>query len=307
MFSIKNANKITIEHLLYHRSGIHNFTDDKDYLTWNTEAKTEQEMVALIAEKGIDFETDSKAQYSNSIYVLLNYILERNFHKTYADLLNEYIVDPLGLAHTYFGDSSNMHAEKCTSYRYEGSWQAIEATHSSIPLVAGGIVSTPTDLVKFSAALFVGKLLTNELLETMKSLKDGFTSVFSYFADDHIAYALTSNGNNYNNNNISIALLSAVYDKPYTIPVFSKVEISAEDLNQYFGVYVSSKMPLKIAVTQNQNGLMAQATGQAAFPLDAVEFNKFKFDQAGIVMEFNPSENSMLLKQGGGEYLFKKE
>ena len=37
---IKNAHKITIGHLLSHRSGIHNFTADEQYLNWNTQAKT---------------------------------------------------------------------------------------------------------------------------------------------------------------------------------------------------------------------------------------------------------------------------
>jgi D-alanyl-D-alanine carboxypeptidase len=66
--TIKNAKKITVSHLLSHRSGIHNFTDDKDYLTWNTQPKTEKEMIEIIVKGGSDFNPDSKAEYSNSIY-----------------------------------------------------------------------------------------------------------------------------------------------------------------------------------------------------------------------------------------------
>ncbi len=53
--TIKNAKKITIKHLLSHRSGIHNFTNDKDYLTWNTQPKTEKELVEIITKGGSDF------------------------------------------------------------------------------------------------------------------------------------------------------------------------------------------------------------------------------------------------------------
>ena len=53
--------------------------------------------------------------------------------------------------------------------------------------------------------------------------------------------------------------------------------------------------------------LIAQATGQSSFPLEATEKDKFKFDQAGIKMEFNTEKNEMTLKQGGGNYLFTKE
>ncbi len=38
--AIANSQKITVRHLLSHRSGIHDFTRDEDYLTWNTQPKT---------------------------------------------------------------------------------------------------------------------------------------------------------------------------------------------------------------------------------------------------------------------------
>ena len=66
-------------------------------------------------------------------------------------------------------------------------------------------------------------------------------------------------------------------------------------------------MPLKITVTTDGKSLMAQATNQSAFPLDGKGNHVFSFDQAGIVMEFNPMKNEFTLKQGGGTFLFKKE
>ena len=58
---IPNAKKITVGNLLNHRSGIHNFTDDVDYLTWETKPKTKDEMVALISKSKPDFEPNAKA------------------------------------------------------------------------------------------------------------------------------------------------------------------------------------------------------------------------------------------------------
>ncbi|OXB00486.1 peptidase, partial [Flavobacterium oncorhynchi] len=77
--TIKNADKISIKQLLSHRSGIHNFTDDNEYLTWNTQPKTEKEMLEIIAKGGSDFEPDSKAEYSNSNFVLLTYIANSGY------------------------------------------------------------------------------------------------------------------------------------------------------------------------------------------------------------------------------------
>ncbi len=329
--TIKNAEKITIKQLLSHRSGIHNFTDDEDYLTWNTKPRTEKEMVEVFVKAGSDFEPDSKAAYSNSNFVLLSYILEKNYHRSYADLLQEYIIQPVGLANTYYGGKINPDKNECKSYSFLSTWKAEPETDMSIPLGAGGIVSSPSDLVKFSDALFGGKLLKSESLEIMKTIKDnygiglfqfpfydktgyghaggidGFSSLLSYFPDGNISYALTSNGTNFNNNNISIAVLSAVYNKTYDIPEFSSYSVTSEEMEGYLGVYSSKDISLKITITKDKKTLIAQATGQSAFPLEAAEKDKFRFDPAGIVVEFYPAEKTMILKQGGGQFTFTKE
>jgi hypothetical protein len=53
--------------------------------------------------------------------------------------------------------------------------------------------------------------------------------------------------------------------------------------------------------------LIAQATGQSSFALVATEKDTFKYDQAGIVLEFNPTNKTMILRQGGGIFNFNKE
>ena len=329
--TIKNADKITIAQLLSHRSGIHNFTSEEDYLTWNTEPKTEKEMVDVIAKGGSDFEPATKAEYSNSNYVLLTYILEKSFKKPFSDILREYITQPLDLKNTYLGGKIDAKDNESQSYKWIGNWKLESETDMSVPLGAGAIVSTPSDLVKFSDALFGGKLIEEESLKQMKTIKDGygmglfqmpfgnkvsfghtggidgFSSVFIHFADGNISYAMISNGTNFNNNNISIAVLSAVYNEPYDLPEFNIVEVSSEDLDKYLGVYSSSDVPLKITITKDDNTLIAQATGQSSFPLDATDKDKFKFDAAGVVMEFDTANQSFILKQGGGSFVFKKE
>jgi CubicO group peptidase (beta-lactamase class C family) len=329
--TVKNAHKITIGNLLNHRSGIYNFTNDPQYLTYNTQPKTQSEMVEIISAKDAVFEPDTKAEYSNSNYVLLTYILEKAFEKPFAELLKIHITTPLGLENTYMGGNINTSANECQSYRFTGSWQLESETHSSIPLGAGAIVSTPIDLVKFSDALFSGKVLKNESLTLMKTVKDNygiglfqipfynqigyghtggidaFSSVFAHFPEAGVSYALTSNGTNYNNNDISIAVLSAVFNQPFTIPQFKKIDLKPEELAQYLGVYASKQLPFKITITINEKTLMAQATNQPSFPLEAIEKHIFGFSLAGLTLEFNLDENTMILKQAGGSFQFTKE
>lgn len=329
--TIKNANKISISNLLNHRSGIHNFTNDEEYLKWNTQKKTEKEMLQIIEKGGSDFEPDSKAEYSNSNFVLLSYILQKAYKKPYSELLTEKITKPIGLKNTFFGDKITLQNNESNSHKFLTKWEKETETDMTIPMGAGAIVSTPSDLTKFAEALFNGKIITPKSVELMKTLKenygmglfqmpfgdkksfghtggiDGFSSVFGYFPNEKVSFALTSNGSNYNNNNISIVLLSAIFNKPYEIPSFKNYELTTKDLDKYLGIYSSKDIPLKITVTKNDKVLMAQATGQSAFGLEATEKDKFKFDQAGVILEFNPTDKKMILKQGGGTFAFTKE
>lgn len=329
--TITNAEKITVKQLLNHRSGIHNFTNNPDYLTWNTQPKTEKEMVEIIQRSGSDFEPDSKAEYSNSNFVLLTYILEKVFSKSYSELLQEHIVKSIGLTNTYVFGKINPRNNESKSYKFIGSWKEETETDYTIPLGAGAITSTASDLTKFADALFGGQLLTSESLELMKTIQDdygvglfqipfyndigyghtggidGFTSIYAHFPNSNISYALISNGTNMNSNDISIAVLSAVYNLPYEIPVFESFNLTTEDLDKYLGVYASNEIAFKITFTKDGNTLIAQGTGQPALPLEATDKDIFIMNQVGAKFEFIPAENTMILFQGGMQIKFIKE
>lgn len=329
---IKKAKKITISNLLYHKSGIHSYTGGEDYLAWQTTPKSRAELLAFIVKKGTsDFKPGNKSQYSNSNYALLSLIVEDIFEKSYSELITEHITIPLDLKDTYFGGKMKSENNECKSYKYLGSWKVSSELDTSVPLGAGGIVSTPIDLVKFSDGLFSGKLLSTESLKTMQSIKDKFgaglfitpfyshvgyghngkidefESVFTHFADDSISYALTSNGSNYAINNITIAVLSTVYDKPYDIPEFSNYEIKSEDLDNYLGYYLSEDNPLKITVSREANTLIVQAKGQPAFPMEAVKQHQFEYEKLNVTLLFDPEKSSMQLKQNGRQFTFYKK
>jgi CubicO group peptidase (beta-lactamase class C family) len=329
--TIKNANKITIRHLLSHRSGIHNFTDDKDFLTWNTQPQSEKAMMERLSQLGSDFQPDYKFSYSNSNYVLLTFLLEKVMKDKYPSLLKKFILQPIGLKNTFYGGKINVSKNESKSYTYRDGWKAESETDMSIPLGAGAIVSNPADIILFSEALFNGKIIQPESLVIMTNMKDnyglglfvipfydkkgyghtggidGFNAVFSYFPEDKVAYALTSNGTNFINNKISIALLSAVFGRPFDIPVFKIFELSIQELDLYVGTYSTPNFPLKITISREGNSLMAQATGQPAFPLSPIAQHKFQYEQAGVSMEFDPEKKTLQMKQAGRTINFTKE
>lgn len=329
---IQNAQRINISDLLYHRSGIGNFTDSPDYMQWHGQAQTQKQLLQHIVAAGSEFEPDSKASYSNSNYVLLSIILERIYEKPFAKLLEEKIVRPLGLQNTYFGGKIDHSKNEAYSYSWEGGKWALEAeTDMSVPLGAGAVVSTPTDLTKFATALFEGKLLSKASLEQMETTKeqygmglfkvpyyekwgyghtggiDGFSSMLTYMPQEKLACALVSNGSDYSNNDIVLAMLSSFYQKPYDVPSFKIVKLDEKQLEAYLGTYASEQIPLKLTITKENGQLVAQATGQSSFPLDAVGNDVFRFDKANIEISFEVKSKQMRLKQSGVDFLFTKE
>jgi D-alanyl-D-alanine carboxypeptidase len=84
--TLPNADKISIENLLSHRSGLHSFTDDSLYLTYYTKPKTQKELIDILAVTAPDFEPGKKTQYSNSNFVVLGFIAEKLTPKTYSQL-----------------------------------------------------------------------------------------------------------------------------------------------------------------------------------------------------------------------------
>lgn len=327
---LPNAGKITIGEMLDHRSGLHNFTNDPLYAKYMSTPKSEAELTAIFAKQKPDFEPDTKAQYSNTNFVLLGYIVEKITGKTYPEELKKRVTSKIGLTDTYYGFKADPAKNEAYSYNYIGQWKQLPETDMSIPGGAGAIVSTPTDLVKFINALFTGKLISQASLEQMKTMKDnfgmamfvipfydkkgyghnggidGFTSTLVYFPDDKLAIAYTSNGFQYSTNNVIIGALSIYFNRHFVIPDFKSIILATADLDKYLGNYSSSQMPLKIAITKNNTTLIAQATGQGPISLEAKGGDKFVFDAAGITMQFEPAKNSFTLTQGGATYLFTK-
>ncbi len=328
---IPNAHIITLSNLLNHRSGIYNFTNDTDYVKWNTAPKTEKEMLTIISRYKSEFEPNTKSSYSNSNYVLLSYILEQVYKKPYGEILNTKIIQPLGLKNTYCGGKIEIGQDEANSYIFTRTWEKQPETDLSIPMGAGSVVSNPTDLVHFIDALFNGKIITENSLQTMKTIQDNygmgifkapyfdktcyghtggidwFTSVVYEIPEDHIAIAINSNGNSFSNNTLVIDALNCWYNHPFTLPNFNRIVLKTEDLDIYLGEYTSEDIPLNLSITKDGATLIAQASGQSEFPLDAVAKDKFEFTTAGIVMEFNPEKKQLILKQGGKEYLYSKK
>ncbi|GAA4158599.1 serine hydrolase domain-containing protein [Chryseobacterium ginsenosidimutans] len=329
---IPNANKITIENLLQHRTGIHNLTNEAEYWQYNTKPQTESSLVNIIKKYNSDFEPGSKHEYSNSNYILLGFILEKIYKKSYAELLKAKIAKPLKLTLTEVGGKIDTSKNQAKSYQYtNGKYEVSSETDMSIPIGAGNIISTPRDLLSFILGVEQGKLIKKESLEKMKNFIDNygyglvkvpfdtywgfghtggidkFGSALFYFPDLKVAVAFSTDQSDMDTNEISIKMVETAIGKDFEMPSFKTLEVPENELQKYVGTYSSKDIPLKINIFIKDKKLMAQATGQGAFPLEATSNTRFKFDTAGIVVEFFAAKNQFIIIQGGTKNTFTKE
>ncbi|MEO0688359.1 MAG: serine hydrolase domain-containing protein, partial [Cyanobacteria bacterium J06649_11] len=115
---IKNADKITISHLLRHQSGIFNITNRLDFRSYMSKPQTKEEMLKRLASLDSTFEPGSKGSYSNSGFILLGYIVEELTGNSYANELQKRIIQPLGLKRTNYGSALATSENHAKSYRY---------------------------------------------------------------------------------------------------------------------------------------------------------------------------------------------
>jgi D-alanyl-D-alanine carboxypeptidase len=327
---LPNAKAITIDQLLSHRSGLH------DFAAGGTELghKSTAEMVALLSKNAPDFEPGAKFAYSNSNYVVLGYIIERLTKQFYAQALQKRIVARAGLQHTYYGGKIDPSKQEAFSYeRTSAGWKLGPETDMSVPGGAGAIVSTAPDINRFLEALFGGKLVAASSLREMETARDkfgrglmalpfnsrlsyghggiidDFRTMASYFPAEKVALVVCSNSGPGSIDDATVGMLSVYFNQPYKIPSFAATGFvpAPADLDRYAGTYASPSIPLKITFTKQGTTLLSQATGQSAFALEPVSQGVFKFDPAGIRVEFDAAKPTFTLTQGGHKLAFAKE
>lgn len=333
---VVNADKITIENLLQHRSGIHNITAEPEFLEYYTKSQTNEQMVSRIEKLKSDFTPGTKYEYSNSNYILLGLILEKIYKTSYSELVKNKISKPLKLNLTHVGKTIDTSKNQAKSFQFSGVYFPVPEGDMTVPIGAGNMVSTPTELLKFVINLENGKLISKESLSLMKTfvdnygfglvkyqdgqlsgyghegMIDGFHSALYYFPKEEVGVSFVTNQSEYEDQNILDNMIKVAVGKDFVMPEFNKkispeVAVSLEILKKYEGIYKAEGFPLDIKIFVDGNILYGQATGQGAFPLKAVSQTEFHFEMAGIEMKFDDSRKIMHFSQKANKVTFTKQ
>lgn len=161
------AEKITINHLLHHKSGVkHHFDAMEDYFRGIDAAyHTPREYMDLFAEEPLAHEPGEGTTYTTLGYWILGIILEQITGRSYAELLHDYILEPLDMNNTFVENDLTIHEGTATAYKMGLAGYVRDRTEEPSNIIASGdIVSTTGDLFKFNRALarYSEKLLSEE-------------------------------------------------------------------------------------------------------------------------------------------------
>jgi CubicO group peptidase (beta-lactamase class C family) len=168
--------RVTVEHLLTHRSGIGDYLDESlglslaDYLMpvpVQHLATTEQYLVVLDGNE-MKFEPGTQFSYCNGGFVVLALLAERTAGIPFHDLVRQRVCEPAGMADTEFLRSDDLPAGAALGYiEVDG---AVRTNVFHLPVRGngdGGIYTTLADVRSMWLALFAGRIVPTDWVAEM--------------------------------------------------------------------------------------------------------------------------------------------
>ena len=161
--------KITVDHLLTHTSGIRDWTG----LRALTGGKVDDVVGLTLRQRGLNFAPGDEWSYSNSGYVLLTDLVARASGMSFPDFTRKRLFEPLGMKTAASpADLRDVIKNRALGYEKEGSgWRVGMYVGNERGSGGGAVLGTAADLVIWNDALTSGRLgafVTEKLQEPAK-------------------------------------------------------------------------------------------------------------------------------------------
>ncbi|MBD0405318.1 serine hydrolase [Flammeovirga sp. EKP202] len=164
----ETGNKISIHNLLSHTSGIPDYIGLPELECLLYKENAPDEFIKVFWNLKLDFEPNTKFQYSNSNYFILGVIIERITGKSYSQMLQEYIFTPLEMYNSGTIDITEILEDKAYGYIHINDTLTVAPRwNTTAAYAAGTIYSTIEDLLKWQLALQSNKLISQESFDKM--------------------------------------------------------------------------------------------------------------------------------------------
>ena len=324
------GNKISIEHLLTHSSGIHNFSGMKDPEKKLALDCTPNEVIDFFKNLPMRFTPGTKWEYSNSGYFLLGYIIEQITGRPYSVYLEDNFFKPLGMTNSLYANDIRIIKNRVGAYSQgEHGFENSKPRNITHVYSAGAIQSTVEDLFKWHQAVHSNKLVKKESLDkafTRYKLSDGketdygygwrlgyvyespsiwhggaiegFGTTEMYLPKEDVFVAVFSNCDCNYPKVITSRLAALASGKPYE---YKEISVENSILEGYKSLYENQNGQQRI-ITVSENQLYSQLGRGPKSKLKAYQKDMFFFDDDAMqTIEF--SRNA----KGGIEKLIAKQ
>jgi CubicO group peptidase (beta-lactamase class C family) len=328
--------KITLQHLLGHTSGIPNYTAIPDFERMSAWRATPEELVKRVQDSPLESQPGAEMRYSNTGYVLLGMVIEKASGSSYATFLKENIFEPLGMKDSGYDENALILPQRAAGYSPRSGGVA-NATYVDMttPFAAGALYSTVEDLLRWERALFGKKLLSEASLQKMttkgkgnyglgvgvaeesgRSLIQhgggipGFNAKLAYYPKSNVAVVALSNLNGPGAEIIVAKLGSLAHGDAVVLPPERRsISLSAKVLETYVGSY-EIEPGRTMTVTLENGRLHCQVTGDGKFPIEPESATRFFPVPFEAQFEFRKNARGnvtgMVLRHGNEETFAKR-
>ncbi len=308
------GNKITIEHLLTHTSGIPTYSGMEDPEKKLSMGCTQNDVINFFKNLPLRFVPGAKWEYSNSGYFLLGYIIEKITGKLYSEYLEENFFKPLGMTNSLYASDKRIIKNRVGAYSYDDNGLVNSRPLNPIIIFsAGAIQSTVEDFYKWHQAIHSYKLVKKETIDkafTRYKLTDGketdygygwklgyvyetpsiwhgggiegFGNTEIYLPKEDVFVVIFTNCDCNYPKEITFWIAALASGKPYE---YKEIPVSNVILKGYEGVYENEK-GLQRIITVSENKLFSQLGRGPKSNLKAYQKNMFFSENAKLTMEF---------------------
>lgn len=299
-----NGERITIEQLLTHSSGLPDFYSLPEYPIKKYQRVTLPELIAWVKTKPLEFLPGSKSSYSNTGYAFLAWIIEQVSGKPYEEFLAQEILKPAGLRDTGPFRDDALIPERAAGYQPalgERGLRNAPAYDKTILTGSASLYSTTTDLYVWVRSMSAGNIGDAEkpsygwnARETRSKHKyleqdgrePGFVSRVSLFPDDKLIVIVLGNLEDAGVNILAddlAAIALGEHPAPPTPRPATRAELPNPE--EYAGTYEVNPTFL-LDVRNEGNVLYLRGTGGDYLPLEPTGKEAFFYRQLYVKVGF---------------------
>lgn len=171
------GHRITLRRLLNHTSGIKGYTEMPEFREFQMLRKPKEDLVKLFSAQPFDFKPGEEQIYNNSAFFLLGLVIEKVSGRSYADFVQEYLFDRVGMKDSYYCSERKIRKNHAHGYDTDQDGLVLKAyLDHRWPYAAGSLCSNTSDLIAWNQALHGGKVLSASSYQEMTApgvLNDG--------------------------------------------------------------------------------------------------------------------------------------